>query len=306
VYNQAFQDWQRPGGCRDKIINCRTKASQLDPEDYGNNAEVNAACIDANDFCGNNIENIFNNANRGYYDIAHPSADTFPPPWFLGYLSQNWIQGALGVPVNYTESVSSVYNAFGSTGDYPRGGFLEDLTYILESGIKVALVYGDRDFACNWLGGEDVSLAIKYKHSEEFRTAGYADLRVNDTYVGGKTRQYGNLSFTRVFEAGHEVPAYQPETAWQIFQRALFNRDIATGTEQLCDETRTSGPSDTFNITNVAPPFPDPTCYILSPGTCDQDTYASVQNGTALVENYVVQEQAIGNATGNATGTGTN
>ena len=86
---------------------------------------------------------------RGYYDIAHVTADPFPPQWYVGYLAKNSVQAALGVPVNYTESVNSVYYAFDSTGDYPRGGFLADLAFILESGIKVALVYGDRDYACN-------------------------------------------------------------------------------------------------------------------------------------------------------------
>lgn len=64
----------------------------------------------------------------------------------LGFLAKNWVQSALGVPLNYSDSTDSVYNAFNEIGDYPRGGFLEDLAYILDQGIKVAMVYGDRDF----------------------------------------------------------------------------------------------------------------------------------------------------------------
>jgi carboxypeptidase C (cathepsin A) len=52
---------------------------------------------------------------------------------------------------------------------------------------------------------------------------------VNGFYNGCLVRQYGNFSFSRVFEAGHEVPAYQPETAYEIFRRAMFNLDIASG-----------------------------------------------------------------------------
>jgi len=48
--------------------------------------------------------------------------------------------------VNYSESIESVFNAFNEVGDYARGGFIEDLAYILDQGIKVAMVYGDRDF----------------------------------------------------------------------------------------------------------------------------------------------------------------
>ena len=57
-------------------------------------------------------------------------------------------------------------------------------------------------------GGQDVSLALNWTHSEEFRAAGYEPLIVNDTYTGGQTRQYGNLSFTRIYESGHESKLY--------------------------------------------------------------------------------------------------
>lgn len=78
-------------------------------------------------------------------------------------------------------------------------GYLEDIAYILDSGIKVALVYGDRDYACNWIGGEEVSLAINYTESDQFRSAGYAAIETNSSYVGGQVRQHGNFSFSRVF-----------------------------------------------------------------------------------------------------------
>lgn len=53
------------------------------------------------------------------------------------------------------------------------------------------------------MGGENVSLSIKHDQSAEFSSSGYADLITNETYVGGVVRQHRNLSFTRVFDAGH-------------------------------------------------------------------------------------------------------
>ena len=152
-----------------------------------------------------------------------------PPPWYQGYLNQAWVQEALDVPLNWTQSSSTVSRAFRSIGDYPRPGWLEDLAYLLENGIKVALVYGDRDYACNWIGGEAVSLAIDWSQTDAFHASGYQDIVVNETFSGGKVRQYGNLSFSRVYQAGHEVPYYQPEASYEIFKRALFNKDISTG-----------------------------------------------------------------------------
>jgi uridylate kinase len=53
-----------------------------------------------------------------------------------------------------------MYEEFVRRGVYPADrnpevhGYLEDLAYVLDSGIKVALVYGDGDYACNWIGGK--------------------------------------------------------------------------------------------------------------------------------------------------------
>jgi carboxypeptidase C (cathepsin A) len=104
--------------------------------------------------------------------------------------------------LNWTQSIDSAYFASNNIGDYARRdvrGYLEDMAYILESGIKVALVFGDRDYACNWVGGEEVSLAVSYAGSDQFRSAGYADIQTNSHYVGGAVRQYGNFSFSRIY-----------------------------------------------------------------------------------------------------------
>ncbi|KAL2003970.1 hypothetical protein VTN02DRAFT_1266 [Thermoascus thermophilus] len=295
LYQASLDAWSQPGGCRDLILECQRLASEGDPQFHGNNATVNAACSEASQFCSDNVEGAYLQfAGRGYYDITHITLDPFPPEYYLGFLNQHWVQRALGVPTNYTESVNSVYYAFGATGDYARSdvrGYLDDLAYLLDSGIKVALVYGDRDYACNWIGGEEVSLSVEYAHSEHFRSAGYADIQTNASYVGGKVRQYGNFSFSRVFEAGHEVPAYQPETAYQIFHRALFNLDIATGQVNTADEEdyTSEGPSSTWDIKNEVPDSPAPTCYVLSmTATCTEEQIQSVLNGTAVVRDYIV------------------
>ena len=74
--------------------------------------------------------------------------------------------------------------------------------------ITQALTDSIQDYICNWFGGQAISLALKYAHMKEFAAAGYAPL----VYGGveyGEVREYGNFSFTRVYESGHEVPYYQ-------------------------------------------------------------------------------------------------
>src|ERR1700759_5764662 len=77
------------------------------------------------------------------------ASDPNPPPYMQGYLSQRSIQAALGVPLNYTEVIESVNQVFAKTGDMNRGGRIHDIGLALDSGIKVAMVYGDRDAVSN-------------------------------------------------------------------------------------------------------------------------------------------------------------
>src|SRR3954451_19561644 len=148
-----------------------------------------------------------------------------------------------------------------------------------------------------------------------FNSAGYEDIEVNGTYNGGLVRQYGNFSFSRVFQAGHEVPAYQPESAYEIFRRAMFNLDIASGKISTAQNGSygTVGPSSTFSIKNKAPKSPQPTCYtyaLLS--TCNDDQYNSVLDGTALIHDYIVIDNItaglfpdLGNGTSSGGASGT-
>lgn len=40
----------------------------------------------------------------GWYDVAHPKADPFPAPYMHGYLTQESVLAALGVPVNFVRT----------------------------------------------------------------------------------------------------------------------------------------------------------------------------------------------------------
>ena len=163
------------------------------------------------------------------------------------------------------------------------------MSYLLENGVKIAMVYGDRDYACNWIGGEAVSLAITYTNTADFRLAGYTNITTNSSYVGGLVRQYGNFSFSRIFQAGHEVPAYQPETAYKIFMRSLFNKDIATGETTLTDDYATKGMASTWSVKNAVPKSEQPFCYTYAlSSTCTDEQLQSVIDGTALIQDYIV------------------
>ena len=297
TYQTALDDWsQSKTGCLARILECQATEAQGDPYNYGNNKSISDGCYQAIYICQGYVDTVYDKVSgRNVYDFAAINPDPFPPNYYLGYLSQAYVQAALGVPVNFTSESNAPYFAFEETGDFARstvnGGYLQDLAFILDSGIKLALIYGDRDYICNWLGGENVSLNVPYSQSEKFHDAGYANISTNASYIGGQVRQYGNFSFSRVFQSGHEVPAYQPETAYQIFSRAIFGTDIATGTVSTNNnsEYATQGSSTTFQVKNQDLGSPSFQCYVLAfESTCTDDQQASVLNGTGLVHDYIL------------------
>ncbi|KAF7194192.1 Carboxypeptidase S1-like B [Pseudocercospora fuligena] len=294
VYDSMIDALYREGGCNDQIYHCQNLSSEYDPENLGINASVNSACQNAEEFCAKRVRGLYQDySGRNYYDFGTLDPDPETSPFFAGYLNQPHVQAALGVPLNWTRNHRVASNTFRRIGDYVRPGWLEDLAYLLERGIKVHLAYGDRDYACNWIGGEAVSLAINWTNSTAFANAGYTALMTNNTHEGGQVRQYRNLSFTRVYQAGHEVPWYQPETAYKIFMRALNNLDIATGTQNVTAQDGTLygsvGTADTWHIKNEDPPEPLQFCYVLDlDDRCTDDQINAILNHTAEIQHYIV------------------
>jgi hypothetical protein len=57
----------------------------------------------------------------------------------------------------------------------------------------------------------------------------------------GESRQYGNFSFTRIYESGHEIPYYQPKAALEFFRRTLGDLVLADGSEKVTPTFSSNG-----------------------------------------------------------------
>lgn len=232
--------------------------------------------------------------------MAQHLPDPFPQPYLAGYFNQHWVQAALGVPVNLTSSnLASVLNFFGLTGDSFRREGMKDIEYLLAHDVKVTLIYGDRDYRCPWLGVEKLSLAAEWEGQEGYGKAGYEEISLGEGEggkdVGGVVKQFGPLTFARVFEAGHHVSSYQPETAFQVFNRSVHNLDVATGTKptghlsNTHSEYSTTGTLDSYVWKNAIPASKPMECNLYDiVTTCTVDQVAAYMNGTAEVEGWVV------------------
>lgn len=165
----------------------------------------------------------------------------------MDFLNLASTQAALGVDINYTSATSeAVFQGFETTGDFVYS-YIDELSEILGYGVRVALLYGDADYICNWFGGEAVSLAVNHTNKAAFNAAGYTPFLVDDVEYG-EVREYGNFSFTRMYESGHEVPYYQPEASLEYFKRVLDHKVIADGCEDVTGDYGTNG---TVNATHT-------------------------------------------------------
>ena len=88
--------------------------------------------------------------------------------------------------------------------------------------IEVLVYSGDKDWICNWRGGEAWTHATKWAHKKEFNAQEYEQWNV-DGKAAGEMRQYGNLHFLRVYDAGHMVPMNQPENSLAMLNRFINN-----------------------------------------------------------------------------------
>jgi hypothetical protein len=84
------------------------------------------------------------------------------------------------------------------------------------------------------------------------------------------------------------VPNYQTETAQQIFNRVMFNTDVATGKNPSIGSS-TTGPNSAFTKSQVPPAEEFLSCYLWDIlETCTKVQKEILQNGSAIVEDYIL------------------
>lgn len=239
IYNSSYSSnlvatANRTGGCLDLVSQCRKLKDPYDISDEGLDPRVRQACSAAILKCNTDVLLPYFRASisRSQYDMALPQMQPWPPKAAASYLNQERVRALLGVPqgLNYTLFSSVVNSNFIASGDPVRDG-RRDLLYILERGTRVAMVYGDRDWRCNWVGGENLALSLGWpveKKARRLAEGGYVEVRkLSSGEVAAVTRQNTLVSFTRVFQAGHAVSWYAPETVRILwFFLMLCLRDI--------------------------------------------------------------------------------
>ncbi|CDW77106.1 serine carboxypeptidase family protein [Stylonychia lemnae] len=97
----------------------------------------------------------------------------------------------------------------------------------LNAGLPVLIYSGDKDFICNWRGGEAWTQALTWDHQDDFNSKHLSDwgqnlkLESNNKTQGGQVKSYENFTFFRIYDAGHMVPTDQPEVAFNMMKEFI-------------------------------------------------------------------------------------
>ena len=98
---------------------------------------------------------------------------------------------------------------------------------MVQSGVQTLIWAGDADWICNWFGGLASAEAVTYSGSASFKSKAVSSYTVAGK-AGGTFKTVGNLSWLRVFGAGHEVPFYAPELSLQAFKQTMSKQAISS------------------------------------------------------------------------------
>ncbi|KAJ7118453.1 alpha/beta-hydrolase [Mycena crocata] len=199
----------QPNGCQDQEEACYAA---------GNSSASNAICIKADNFC---IENLFIPAvgDRDSDDLRQNSSALFPPEFYVNYLALTDVKARIGAEANYSECADPAFELFARTGDDART-WLPELGALANSTLKILIWAGDADINCNWLGGHASVLAMDWYGKQRLHDTPFTNMTINGTAVAA-IQNVDNFSFARVYEAGHEVPAFQPVAALEIFKQVI-------------------------------------------------------------------------------------
>ena len=83
------------------------------------------------------------------------------------------------------------------------------------------------DWICNTAGVQAVAAKIQFAQSAQFNAAPLKPYTVNGVQYG-TFKTAGKLSLLNVFNAGHELPAYQPVVALQAFIQTMSRQPLTS------------------------------------------------------------------------------
>ncbi|KAL0072887.1 prepro-carboxypeptidase Z [Phycomyces blakesleeanus] len=162
-------------------------------------------CFKATDYCLYELQYTFFYSGKSGYDVRLEEDIDITTTNYFYFLDDSTVKANIGAKTDYSQCAEVLSR-----------NFAPDVTDLLNSGVRVLIYAGDADYLCNWYGNKAWTDELPFKGSKKYQSKSLRPWKVNGKEVG-QVKSASNLSFIRVYDAGHMVPAYQPEAALSMF-----------------------------------------------------------------------------------------
>lgn len=205
--------YQKETGCKDRLMKCNSFKGMFGDQ----------VCKEADEFCAKYVA-LPAQGDRNPYFLLRNSSDPFPSDSYMKFLKKPEVLKKIGAETDYQECNDAPYNQFSSTGDDAKSS-IPALAESLNRGLRTIIWVGTLDFICNVLGVLRSIEAMKWNQRVEFLKAEWKPFKIKEKTVG-IYKIAGPLTFIQIYNAGHEVSAYQPAAALAIFHQTVMGEKI--------------------------------------------------------------------------------
>ena len=215
---------------RESIPTCLTLVEKCNRKNAHGKTYDTLACQAASNYCEGALSSPYDTLHKSPYDWQH-AAKYDEEDWVAAFLNANETKIALGVdgkgPGDKHDGVfvgcsDQVYANFAETGDGARESTWA-VSSILRNNVRVLTYSGRRDFICNYVGNRAWSEALEWPGKDEYNRVDLKPwwLGQRNEVKGGEFKNYANLTYAIVDEAGHFVPHDKPQAALAMFNAWL-------------------------------------------------------------------------------------
>ncbi|KAI8968842.1 Alpha/Beta hydrolase protein [Mycotypha africana] len=188
-----------------------------------------STCVPADMFCEQSQTGAFDATGLNPYDIRRACEGTSGLCYdqialIEQYANLQEVKENLGVDksiVQYESCSDAVGYRFFQAGDNAHD-YTQDIALTLASGVRVLIYVGDMDWICNWMGNLAWTLEMEWSGKEEYNQAPFESWYSDFTATqAGESKTANNLTFLKIFDAGHMVPFDQPKNALDFVNKWL-------------------------------------------------------------------------------------
>ncbi|KAJ7599183.1 Alpha/Beta hydrolase protein [Mycena floridula] len=231
---QAFESF-----CRPQLQNC-----------YGGASDV--VCSQADLDCNRNVF-LPLVGTRDPSDLrqqAHAS-NPFPPSNYLSLIRSQATRKLIGATTTFDQCDNSVKARFIQSGETGRS-FLPPLASLADAKFPLLIWAGDADMKANWIGVHQGMVSMNWYGNQTLNNTAFVNVSSGGQPFA-ESKAVDRFTFARVYQAGHQLPSFQPQAALYFFSQFVATVANQSSTSTSTFPTATASPISKTNDSRTNP-----------------------------------------------------